>query len=125
MASKVQLVGGRFQGIDGVPVANGYLTFTLLGDYRMGESVSVDGNQIGAGIEVRIDLDADGSLAPGQSIWANDQLTPAETYYRVTLYTVDGQPLWTDAKRITGDGGTFDIGEAWCSPFPGTNFIVV
>ena len=74
--SPVQLVGGSFQDPEGNLLANGYLTFVLSQDE------SVNDSQICAGVEVKILLNADGSVitSPAQSLWGNDQMLPINSY---------------------------------------------
>jgi hypothetical protein len=110
-ASKTQLIGGHFQDAEGNLLANGYLEMTLNQD----SLVSGVGN-IAAGITVRVQLDANGDAlaSPAQYIWATDVLLPVNAFYKVTGYTVQGQPAWgPNNQQITSGGvggGTFDLG---------------
>lgn len=109
MPSKVQLIGGAFQDSEGNLLANGYLVF------RLSQDASVVGvGSICAGREVTVALNASGSVSTSpaqQFIWANDQMSPANTFYRVTGYTAQGQPAWgPNNQQVLGNGGTFDVG---------------
>jgi hypothetical protein len=106
--TKVTLTGGVFQDSEGNILANGYLEFQLSQD----ANIAGVGN-IAAGITVRVDLGSDGSVksSPLQKVWGNDQMLPANSYYRVTGYTAAGQPAWgPNNQQVNGDGTTFDIG---------------
>jgi hypothetical protein len=108
--AKVELIGGAFQSSEGEVLANGYLIMKLSQD-----SV-VNTSQICSGVEIRIDLDANGDVAvyPShavQSVWGNDHLSPANSFYRVTGYKASGQPAWgPNNQQVIGNGGTFDVG---------------
>ncbi len=73
----------NFQSLSGEPIANGTVTFTLSTDAMVSDS------QINAGRVATFTLDANGNLSG--YIWANDHLTPANTTYRVKVYTAQGQ----------------------------------
>ena len=46
-----------------------------------------------------------------QAVWGVDQMSPTNAYYRVTGFTVSGQPAWgPNNQQVTGNGGTFDVG---------------
>ena len=106
-----QLTGGHFQDAEGNVLANGYLLMLLNQD----STVTGVGN-ICAGVEIKIQLDASGDVAvsPAQSVWATDVLAPPNAYYRVTGYTVQGQPAWgPNNQQVSSNGtggGTFDLG---------------
>lgn len=108
--AKVELTGGAFQDSEGNALANGYLIM------KLSQDSAVNTSQICSGIEIKIDLDANGNVAvypahPVQSVWGNDQLAPINSFYRVTGYKANGQPSWgPNNQQVTGDGGTFDVG---------------
>lgn len=107
-SSKVQLTGGVFQDAEGNVLANGYLLMRLSRD-----GVVSGVGQVGAGVDIKITLNSSGSVdtTNAQSVWGNDQLLPANTYYRVTGYTAQGQPAWgPNNQQVNGSGGTFDVG---------------
>src|SRR5208282_5436542 len=112
-ATPVQLTGGAFQDSEGGVLDDGYLEFHLSQD----GSVTDVGN-ICSGIAVRIQLDSNGNaasststpVAADQYIWGNDNILPANTFYRVTGYKSNGQPAWgPNNQQVTGSG-TFDLG---------------
>jgi hypothetical protein len=108
MPTKVQLTGGSFQDSEGNLLALGYLKMKLNQD----ESITGVG-QVCSGIEITINLDASGVVvaSPAQSVWGNDQMSPINSYYRVTGFTAKGQPAWgPNNQQVNGSGGTFDVG---------------
>ena len=111
-ASLTQLTGGNFTDSEGNVLANGYLTFQL----------SQDGNVAGvgnlcSGVEVTIQLDSTGNVAgvsstpsvPNQYIWANANISPINTFYKVTGYTAAGQKAWGRNNQQVGAGATFNL----------------
>lgn len=105
-ATKVQLTGGQFQDSEGNKLALGYLLMKL----AMDANISGVGN-IASGVEIRIQLDSNGSVVAGQFVWGVDQMLPPNNYYRVTGYTEKGQPAWgPNNQQVVGSGGTFDVG---------------
>lgn len=108
-ATKVQLVGGRFQDSEGNPLASGYLRFFL------NQDATITGiGSICSGIYVQVKLDANGSVAqaPPQYIWGNDQMSPTNSFYRVFAYASTGQLAWGPNNQQISGTGTFDLG-AW------------
>jgi len=107
MSAKVMLTGGNFQDCTGAVLANGYLTMKLSADEEVNDSL------VCSGIEIRIQLDANGNVvsSPAQSVWGNDQLSPVNSFYKVTGYTVQGQIAFgPNNQQVIGSGGTFDVG---------------
>lgn len=90
MAGKNQIVGGAFQDLAGSVLANGYLTLQLSHD----EQESVDPGEVGAGNSIRVPLDAEGNIAGTVTVWPNDQLNPANSYYTVNAFTRSGVSAW-------------------------------
>src|ERR1035437_4335700 len=123
--TKVQLTGGNFQDSSGGVLNLGYLLMKLSSDEEVNSSL------ICSGIEIRIQLDANGNVitTPPQSVWGNDQMLPDNSYYKVTGYTAAGQPAWgPNNQQVLGNGGTFDTG-AWIpntviSWVPGTSALL-
>lgn len=106
-ASKVQLIGGKFQDPEGNLLINGYLLMVLSQD---GTVAGV--GSICSGIEIKIQLDSSASVStsPTQSVWGNDAILPVNTYYKVTGYTAAGQPAWgPNIQQVVG-AGPFDVG---------------
>ena len=111
-AALTQLTGGNFTDSEGNVLANGYLTFQL----------SQDGNVAGvgnlcSGITVKIQLDSTGNVAgvsstppvSNQYLWANANISPINTFYKVTGYTAAGQRAWGRNQQQIGAGATFNL----------------
>jgi hypothetical protein len=112
-AALTQLTGGNFTDSEGNVLANGYLTFQL----------SQDGNVAGvgnlcSGITVKIQLDSTGNVAgvsstppvSNQYLWANANISPINTFYKVKGYTAAGQRAWGLNNQQVGAGATFNLG---------------
>lgn len=113
-AAKIQLSGGAFQDALGNVVANGYMIMQLSQDAQVtGSSPEV---QITAGRTIKVLLDASGNIkaSPAQYAWPNDVLTPANTYYIVSVYTAAGQLVWgPNAQQILSSPSPFDVGQGF------------
>jgi hypothetical protein len=113
-ASKVQLSGGAFQDALGNVVANGYIIMQLSQDAQVtGASPEI---QITAGRTLKINLDSSGNInaSPAQSVWPNDVLTPANTYYIVSVYTAAGQLVWgPNSQQVLSSPSPYDVGAGW------------
>lgn len=70
-----------FQGPDGTIAANGRLLLSL----SQNAMITSGGGQVYSLVPVVIDLDANGLIPAGTTIWANDELTPSGTTYLVNL----------------------------------------
>lgn len=108
MSTKNQLSGGGFQDALGNPLALGYLLFMLSQDAQVNGST-----QIAAGFTVKIDLDSGGNItsSPAQSIWPNDVLSPAGTFYLVSAYSANGQLVWgPNAQQVLSSPSPYNIG---------------
>ena len=93
-------------------LANRYLTFQL----------SQDGNVTGvgnlcSGITVKIQLDSTGNVAGVSSTsrvraipTGNANISPINTYYKVTGYTAAGQRAWGPNNQQVAAGATFNLG---------------
>ena len=112
-ASLTQLVGGAFQDCNGSVLAYGYLTLKL----------SQDGNVAGvgnicSGVTITIQLDVNGNVGSSTSpipvadqyVWANSNISPINTYYKVTGYTQDGQRAFGLNNQQVAAGATFNVG---------------
>lgn len=112
MSTKVQLSGGAFQDVQGNALANGYLLMVLSQDAVVTDTVS---KQVAAGYTARINLDSSGnvSASPAQYVWPNDVLTPANTFYKVSGYTANGELVWgPNSQQVLSSPSPFNIG-AW------------
>jgi hypothetical protein len=107
MSNKVILAGGAFQDVEGNPLANGYLTMILSQDASANQNAQVSG-----GRKLHIKLDTAGNVvtAPAQSVWGNDVLSPAGTFYTVSAYTAEGQRAWGPNQVQVISGDEFDVG---------------
>lgn len=108
MATKNTLSGGGFQDSLGNPVSNGYMLFVLSQDAQVNSTT-----QIAAGYTVKINLDSNGNIITGQSIWPNDVLTPNGTFYNVSVFSNVGQLVWgPNAQQVLSSPSPFNVG-AW------------
>lgn len=103
---QVQLTGGSFQDSSGNPISSGYMEWRLSHDSNICVLGGPSGVQIVAGVKVKICLDQNGNVLPGQALWPNDQLTPSDSYYRVTLYNAQGLEVWAVPQLFTLQGYT-------------------
>ena len=112
-ATTVQLSGGSFQDALGNLVSGGYMLMQLSQDAQVtGSSPEV---QITAGRVIKVLLDSSGNVeaSPAQYVWPNDVLTPANTYYTVSVYTASGQLVWgPNAQQVLSTPSPYDVG-AW------------
>jgi hypothetical protein len=112
-ASLTQLTGGNFQDANGNVLAYGYLTLKLSQD----GNVSGVGN-ICSGVTITIQLDVNGNVASltsptpvaNQYVWANSNISPINTYYKVTGYTQEGQRAFGLNNQQVAAGATFNVG---------------
>ena len=112
-ASLTQLLGGTFQDCNGSVLAYGYLTLKLSQD----GNVSGVGN-ICSGVTITIQLDANGNVGSSTSptpvadqyVWANSNISPINTYYKVTGYTQEGQRAFGPNNQQVAAGATFNVG---------------
>jgi hypothetical protein len=113
VATLTQLIGGNFQDANGNPLEFGYLTLKL----------SQDGNVAGvgnicSGVTITIQLDINGNVASltsptpvaNQYAWANSNIAPINTYYKVTGYTQEGQRAFGLNNQQVAAGATFNVG---------------
>lgn len=98
---QVSLVGGAFQDSSGNPLAAGWLEWKLSHDSNICILGSTSGSQVTAGIPVKIFLDQNGNVGPGQTIWPNDQLTPSGSYYTVKAFNSQGLEVWLVPQLFT------------------------
>src|SRR5580658_4603119 len=112
-ATLTMLTEGAFQDSNGSPLAFGYLTLKL----------SQDGNVAGvgnicSGVTITIQLDVNGNVAgltspipvANQYVWANSNISPINTYYKVTGYTQEGQRAFGLNNQQVAAGATFNVG---------------
>jgi hypothetical protein len=112
-ASLTMLTGGAFQDSNGTPLSYGYLTLKL----------SQDGNVAGvgnicSGVTITIQLDVNGNVGSSTSptpvanqyAWANANISPTNTFYKVTGYTQEGQRAFGPNNQQVGSGAMFNLG---------------
>lgn len=104
MASKVELIGGNFQDLQGNLLALGYIKMKLSSDEEVNDSL------ICSGIEITITLDSNGNCVAGQYVWGNDAMLPVNSYYKVTVYSAQGQIVWGPNNQQVAGIGPFDVG---------------
>lgn len=112
-ASLTQLTGGSFQDANGNVLAFGYLTLKLSQD----GNVSGVGN-ICSGVAITIQLDANGNVGSSTSptpvanqyVWANSNIAPINTYYKVTGFTQQGERAFGLNNQQVAAGATFNVG---------------
>lgn len=107
MSSVVQLSGGNFQDSEGNVLNEGYLLFELSQDAQANST-----DQICAGRVIKILLDNSGNVqsSPAQSIWPNDALTPAGTFYIVRGYTAQGELVWgPNAQQVFSTPSPYNL----------------
>lgn len=92
----------------GNAIANGTLTLDLSQAAKI-----TAGGEIGP-TRVVVSLDASGNIPASTNLWANDQLTPTTTTYRIKLYNSNGM-LVTDFGQQT-IAGTSPIDLAVLTP---------
>jgi hypothetical protein len=103
-----QISGGPFTDNLGSPIANGRLVLQLSQDAQANSTT-----QVGAGLPATVKLDGDGNIitSPAQSVWPNDVLSPAGTFYNVSAYSANGQLVWgPNAQQVLSTPSPFDIG---------------
>jgi hypothetical protein len=110
MAINNQIVGGNFTDSQGAVLANGYLLFQLSQDEQ-----SPTPGQVAAGRIIRVDLDNTGNVpsSPAVYMFANDALTPTNSYYSVRAYTASGQLVWgPQQQQVLSSPSPFNL-SAW------------
>lgn len=103
MANEIPLRGGNFQDCLGNPIANGTITFELMGDFAT--NFEVLPIQVCPGFKVTFTLNSSGSLTfPfGGALWGNDKI-PGTSYYLVSVYTAEGELVWgPNAQTVLAD----------------------
>ena len=106
----LQLDGGGFQDVEGNPLANGFLFLQLSGPAFDTATGTI---QICDRWVLRVPLDANGNIVGGSDatfVWANDQMTPTNTFYMAWAESETGQLSWgPNAVTITGSS-PFNVG---------------
>lgn len=108
MSTVNQITGGVFMDSLGNPLSNGYLTFDLRQDCVVNTTTELVSKST-----IKIPLDSNGNIvvSPAYSVWPNDVLSPASTYYLVSAYTSTGQLVWgPDNQIVLSSPSPFNIG---------------
>ena len=107
----ITLQGGRFQTIQGLPVAYGSLELKLA---RPAQIVASPYGNVMARIPIIIALDANGNISGSPQIWSGAELNPSGIPYFVSVYDRDGALLnekhwcWVFDQV---DGSTVDVSD--------------
>lgn len=108
MNTKTQIINGSFQDNQGFPLSNGSLLFTLSQDGNINTSPY---HQIVGGTTTRVPLDNNGNVAGIVTIWTNDLIVPAGTFYTVQAYNNAGLQVWDAPQYWTlTSGSAIDLG---------------
>jgi hypothetical protein len=91
--AKTALPITTFQLLNGAPVANGSISIRLNTDGNVSD-VLLNTNY------ATIALDSSGTLVGSPSFWPNSEISPAGTYYIVTVYTKPGDRVAGPLKVI-------------------------
>lgn len=93
-----------FTDAQGNPMASGYLVFNLSGPANL-----IAGGQIAPVPPIRINLGVAGTVVPGQSIEANDEMQPTGTFYIVRLFNVNNVVVRGPENWILSGGAPIDL----------------
>jgi hypothetical protein len=106
MATITTLTGGNFQTPDGTLLQSGS-TIT----FQLSNPAQVTGNdaQLAQDYTVTYGISA-GDIQSGATIWANSQLTPSGTYYRVNIYNQNGQLIRGPENWVLSGSSPIDLG---------------
>jgi hypothetical protein len=88
---------GNFLDPEGNKIANGFILFELNQDAGVLDTEII----VCPGKVIKILLNSEGVIIPGQSLWPNDVLVPVDSnnqnnvsFYTVTVFTESGQRVW-------------------------------
>ena len=110
MSTVNQITGGAFQDSEGNPLANGYLIFELNQDEVVNTSTRVCS---GKTIQVPLNSSGNAITSPSHSLWPNDVMIPAGSFYSVSAYSANGTLVWgPNAQSVLSSPSPFNLG-AW------------
>lgn len=92
----MKTITGTWLRPDGTPAANATLLLKLSADENS------SGGQVGAGAQLSITLDNTGSIPAGTQILANDELTPAGSFYHAIVQDGTYGTLYRERLTIAG-----------------------
>lgn len=101
----MKLISGTFQNLDGTPVAGGRLFLRLSQD-----AVAVGATQVSSA-NISFSLDSTGSVPANTKCWFNDELSPANTTYTVSVIAAGGGLVW-GAESVYINGSSFNLDNA-------------
>ena len=90
-------ISGTFLREDGSPAAGATLTL------KLSQDASSPSGQVMAAL-ISLLLDQTGSIPSGTQVWANDELSPATTFYHLTVQ--DGSSGTAYRERLTIAGAS-------------------
>lgn len=96
-------ITGNWQDARGNPAS-----FGKLYGYLNQDAVALTANQI-VPRQVYFQLDIQGALQDDAQIWANDELSPATTYYRFAVLDLGGGLIWGPEFLVLGGTGPIDF----------------
>ena len=102
-ASSIPATAGAFQDPIGNPIVSGSIALDL------SATALVTGGGEVAPRRVVVTLDINGKVSAGQSIWCNDQLTPTNTTYRITVYDSNGNAVANLGNQILSGAAPVDL----------------
>ncbi len=89
-------ISGSFLREDGSPAAGATLTL------KLSQDASSPSGQVMAAL-ISIILDSTGSIPAGTQIWANDELSPATTFYHATVQDGTSGTAYMERLTIAGN----------------------
>ena len=89
-------ISGTFLREDGSPAAGATLTL------KLNQDASSPSGQVMAAL-ISILLDSTGSIPAGTQVWANDELSPATTFYHVTVQDGTSGTAYRERLTIAGN----------------------
>ena len=98
----------------GTPLSNGYLLLQLSHDGNFSNS-----NQVVGGFRLRVALNSSGQTSAPVAIYSNTGLTPANSFYFITIYAADGTEVVPRSKvTIPNTPTPVDLATLTFSPAP-------
>jgi hypothetical protein len=80
---------------------------------HLSQDCSVSGvGTVCSGIDITVNLDANGNVVAGQYVWSNLVMSPQNNYYKVTGFTAAGQRAFGPNNQQVASGSTFNL-DSW------------
>lgn len=102
----MKTITGKWQNVDGTPVAGGRVFFKLSQD-----AVAVGTNQVSTFL-IFFTLDGTGAIPAGTQIWANDELSPSNTTYSISVVAAGGGLVWGAENLFVSGASPININNA-------------